>query len=96
MTPTFVAARQGHAECIDALARHGADVNRARTVRVGPCAWVVYSSLTGRLSGGEQDGETPTYVAASNGHVECIEMLARHGADVNEADEVSAGPVRAE
>ena len=41
------------------------------------------------ICGGEQGGVTPTYVAAQNGHVACIEVLARHGADVNKAMRVS-------
>ena len=32
-TPTFIAAQHGHAGCIEALARLGADVNQAKTVR---------------------------------------------------------------
>ena len=38
-----------------------------------------------------QRGWTPTYLAAQNGHVECIDALVRHGADVNKADEVRFG-----
>ena len=31
-TPTCAAALEGHADCINALVRHGADVNKAATV----------------------------------------------------------------
>ena len=34
-TPTFRAAEAGHAECIHALVRHGADVNKADVVSAG-------------------------------------------------------------
>ena len=32
-TAIYVAAQKGHAECIGALARHGADVNASTAVR---------------------------------------------------------------
>ena len=41
-------------------------------------------------SGGKQDGRTPTFAAVYTDHEECIEALARHGADVNIADKVLA------
>jgi len=36
-----------------------------------------------------QDGASPIYVAAENGHQECIEVLAGLGGDVNKAETVS-------
>jgi len=36
-----------------------------------------------------QDGASPIYVAAYNGHKECIEVLAGLGGDVNKAETVS-------
>jgi len=36
-----------------------------------------------------QDGATPMFVAAQNGHKDCIEVLARLGGDVNKAKTVS-------
>ena len=57
-------------------------------------SWWAGPSLTAAgVAGGEQDGETPTYVAARDGHVECIDALARHGADVNKAKRVRGGLV---
>ena len=82
-TPTHVAARGGHEECIETLARHGADVNaagRVRALSVHVCWMAVSCALCER-----QDGATPMCVAAQEGHMECIEALARHGADVNKA-----------
>ena len=43
--------------------------------------------------GGEQNGVTPTWAAAANGHVKCIDALVRLGADVNKANLASARPV---
>ena len=36
-----------------------------------------------------QDGETPLYVASSEGNVGAIQLLLQKGANINEADEVS-------
>jgi len=36
-----------------------------------------------------QDGVTPIFIAAQNGHKECIEVLAGLGGDVNKAETVS-------
>ena len=85
-TAAYFAAWKGHVECIEALVRHGADVNAARRVRVvgvHVCWMPVSCELYER-----QDGATPIVIAAQKGHVECIEALARHGADVNKATQV--------
>ena len=37
----------------------------------------------------DQDGTTPVYIAAQNGHVEALELLWTHGADVNKAKQAS-------
>ena len=81
-----MAAKKGHSECIDALVRHGADVNKAEGVSPVGCgvSRVVFTSFCGD----GQNGGTPAYVAAQNGHVACIEVLGRHGADVNKATTV--------
>jgi len=39
-----------------------------------------------------QDGTTPMFAAALNGHKECIEVLAGLGGDVNKADTVRMVP----
>jgi len=38
----------------------------------------------------DQDGATPTYIAAQNDHVEALELLCKHGADVNKANQASS------
>ena len=83
-TPTFVAAFKGHVECIEALVRHGADVNKATAVSA---AWLLI--VVGRSRGAAQKGWTPTYGAALGSHLTCIDALVRHGADVNKATNVS-------
>ena len=91
-TPTYIAAQNGHAACIEALVRHGADVNQAK-VTVGTAC------ITGGTGGdtgctAEQNGATPTYTAAQTGAAECIDVLARHGADVDKANAVSVAHMR--
>jgi len=38
----------------------------------------------------DQDGCTPAYIAAQNGHVEALELLCKNGADVNKAIKASS------
>ena len=49
---------------------------------------VVTLSCDAAMLVGGQNGATPTYVAAWNGHLECIKVLARYGADVTKAANV--------
>ena len=79
-----IAAFAGHAQCVQALSRHGANVNQANSVRV--CPSTAEPTLTRREA---QKGDTPTHMAAHGGHVDCIDALVRNGADVNQANEVS-------
>ena len=93
--------------CIDALGRHGADVDKAKPVRL--CQTPVRDPTERQLHrgqdptdgsmsltsidgcNGEQGGWTPIIVAAQNGHEKCIIALGRYGSDVN-----MAMPVREE
>ena len=90
----YIAAMYGHVECIDALARYGVDVNRAKQVRERrPLVMGRSRASQGFRADGcdaKQNGATPTYIAAQEGHMECIDALVRHGADVNQAKQVSA------
>ena len=49
---------------------------------------IVHDMIVG-VRGCVQNGATPIYVAAQNGHRECIEVLAGLGGDVNKAMPVS-------
>jgi len=37
-----------------------------------------------------QEGATPALIAAENNHVEALELLCKHGADVNKARQASS------
>jgi len=47
------------------------------------------ADVTVGVRGCVQDGATPIHIAAFQGHKECVEVLARSGADVNKATTVS-------
>ena len=93
----YMAAEKGYVECIYALLRYGADVNKARQAsvehrwwgRCSVCACVRVTAVWWCC----QHGATPTFIAARKGHVECVDALARHGADGNKADIVSVETV---
>jgi ankyrin repeat protein len=88
----FWAARQGHAEVVEALARAGADCNQA-TVNSRSPLWI--ASLNGHLrcvevllkeradvNKAKDTGTTPLYMASENGHRDVVDALLRGGADV--------------
>lgn len=80
-TPMLLATVQGYAACVEALARHGADVN---TITV--CQHrAQHSGQTAADSLVRQRDWTLLFFAARYGRAECLDALARHGADVNEA-----------
>ena len=88
-TPIYVAAENGHKECAEVLAALGSDVNAAMSVSVDAVA---------QAGGGTHDGELlwasvavfrPIHIAAYRGHMECIELLAGLGGNVNTAMTVS-------
>jgi ankyrin repeat protein len=90
------AARQGHVEVMQALARAGADCNQADSRGITPL-WV--ASLNGHLRcveellqrGADVDkartdfGMTPLYVASSYGHSNIVDVLLRAAAIVDKA-----------
>ena len=80
----FIAAQGGFAECVEVLARHGADVtSKMKSVRcAGLARCDTFIHVVTRLS---QNGASPIIAAADTGNVECIDALVRHGADVNTA-----------
>ncbi len=41
----------------------------------------------------KQNGVTPMYIAAQNGHVEIVRVLLEAGADANKADEIGRTPM---
>ncbi len=105
-TALYLAAENGHAEAVEALARLGGDVDATAypgVFDVTPMHIAAESGHTaaiealGRLGAdvnrADKYGRTPVNMAAHEGHAAVIEALGRLGADVNLADEDSMSPV---
>jgi len=94
-TPIFIAAQNGHKECVEALANLGGDVNQAAGVR----DWMPQHSVVGAHDNGMrsvlstmwprvdcvQDGFTPIHIAAQKRRTGCVLALLEAGADPNKA-----------
>ena len=81
------AVLHGHVACMEALLRARADAAQGTqkvpgcTLRAHADVWLMECLMDG------QHG-APMLLAARQGRAECIEALARHGVDVNDADTV--------
>jgi len=53
-------------------------------------AFYVNRILIAVLPLNDQEGATPALIAAENNHVEALELLCKHGADVNKARQASS------
>ena len=97
MTPLMYAADQGHVECLQLLLQHGADFRKRGKYGFTAAHYAVKRDHKGALSillnaGCEidatdrDDEKTPLMCAAHQGHVECLQLLVQHGADVHKRD----------
>ncbi|XP_077392378.1 ankyrin repeat and SOCS box protein 9-like [Festucalex cinctus] len=93
VSPLHGACAQGQAACAELLLQHGANVNGAtldgRTALSEACGrgHVTCVSLLlghGARPVGSSASSSPMHVAAAQGYPECIESLARHGADLDQ------------
>jgi ankyrin repeat protein len=102
-TPVFIAAKNGHVECIRVLHGLGANVNLCGSNGCSPvyiaaelghveCTRVLHE-LGADVHLCNDDGISSVYVAAEVGHVECIVMLYELDADVNLCGIDGASPV---
>jgi ankyrin repeat protein len=105
-TPVFFAARDGHVDCVRALAELGADLDKPdhqhNITPVAAAAFRGHVDCVGALAelGASLAnfcwGFNPIYVAAHEGHVEVIKALAELGADLaclNESGFAGCHPV---
>jgi hypothetical protein len=106
-TALYLAARCGHAEVVEELARLRGDVNLTanRGGFDGSPMWIAAHEdhdavieFLGRLGAdanlADSDGRTSVFVAAEKGHTASIEALGRLGADVNRAARSGSTPLR--
>ncbi|SPQ96201.1 unnamed protein product (mitochondrion) [Plasmodiophora brassicae] len=70
----------GNATAVRIAVQNGADVNAPATMSLS----FLYT-----------EGDSPVYVAASNGFADVIDVLARHGANVNQTNALGSSPVLA-
>eukprot|EP00756_Hemistasia_phaeocysticola_P042593 Hpha_TRINITY_DN16977_c0_g1::TRINITY_DN16977_c0_g1_i17::g.56229::m.56229 len=88
-TPTFVAARYGHAKALDVLIKHGANVNQATTKDETPCYAAAargHSDALRKLieskadvNSADSEGRTPSYAAAMRGNKDVLNILIKEG-----------------
>ncbi|XP_040467705.1 ankyrin repeat and SOCS box protein 3 isoform X1 [Falco naumanni] len=103
-TPLFLAVENGHADIVNLLLQHGANVK-------GPHCWSGWNSLHQASFQGcteimkillekgaskeckDDFGITPLFVAAQYGKLESLRLLVSHGADVNSQAKDKATPL---
>lgn len=94
VTPLYVAAQRGHAECVSMLVLAGANVNQAQdsdgaTPLFASCTHGHVDCAARLLSAGSLvdqarwDGTTPLAMCCREGHVECARLLCSKGASVD-------------
>jgi hypothetical protein len=105
-TALFLAAANGHAEAVEALARLGGNVDATADPLVFDCTPMYIAvqegheaviEVLGRLGAdvnrAVKDGRTPLSTAAIKGHTAAIEALGKLGADVNRAENDGRTPL---
>jgi hypothetical protein len=92
-TPTYIAAKDGHTDCLSLLIKAGADVNQATDKGTTPAFISAQQGHADCLSllikagadvnQAREEGATPASVAAQKGHTDCLILLHRSGANLS-------------
>lgn len=103
-TPLHWACSHGYVEAVRTLLKARADVNARDVVRRSPLRPSIEATVVLRQQRSDQTSctlspppftqwrRTPLHWAATDGHVDAIQMLLEAGASVDAADAVSASP----
>ncbi len=94
ITPLMVAAENGHIEVVELLLKHGADLSvtdaRGNNILHIACNQGEFDVVKYLLSLNSVDinsrgreKSTPVIVGAQKGHIEVVELLVKHGADLS-------------
>jgi len=101
ITPAFIAADQGHADCLKILAEAKADLSTpwnsctpafmAAQEGHADCLKIL-AEAKANLSTPRSDGVTPAFMAATKGHADCLRILAEAKTDLSTALNNGATP----
>jgi len=104
-TPLFMAAKQGHADCVQLLLEAGAVVdgisqNKSSWTPLWVATYAGHEQcvkilLENGASLEAKSPETPLFVAAREGKIRCLQYLIEHGANVNVIDKSGQTPLHA-
>ena len=103
MTAAYIAAQQGHAQCLSVLAKHNADLSKASKEGWAPihvaCArgrhaclevLLLDNAVDANLRTADEYGDTPLIKASLNGQVKSMALLLDRGSDPNLANNYGA------
>lgn len=103
MTPIMLAAQGGHAETVQAIIDHGAQLDTARAGGMTALMFAAQSgsgdTLMAMLNAGAsrdiktERGRGTLFFAAQGGDVRCVEILLESGEDANAADAGGVAPL---
>ncbi len=90
-SPLHAATKHGHNEIAELLIAHGADVDVKRGIEVS--SWGLKHGTWPETDHEKVRGTTPLHIAAREGHLEIVQLLLAHGADVDTIDDFGRNPL---